>query len=252
MNPTSTSTSQRRFPRASCGARRPRPTRSRARRSPTAPARRIWHRFSHTPGLVHGGETGDVACDHYRRFREDVALMRDLGLTAYRFSIAWGRVLPEGTGRGQRAGPRLLSPAGRRAPRGRHRAGGDALPLGPPGGARRSRRLAQPRRRGVVRRVRARRVPRPRRPRPDVGDAERAVGRDRRGLPPRRAGARPPQPLRGADRRRTTCCAPTARRSTRTGPRESTRSASWSTSSRSTRRRTRRPTSPRRAAPTPT
>ena len=59
----------------------------------------IWHRFSHTPGLVHGGENGDVACDHYSRFREDVALMKDLGLTAYRFSIAWGRVLPEGTGR---------------------------------------------------------------------------------------------------------------------------------------------------------
>jgi beta-glucosidase len=59
----------------------------------------IWHRFAHTPGLVHGGDTGDVACDHYRRFREDVALMKSLGLTAYRFSIAWARVLPEGTGR---------------------------------------------------------------------------------------------------------------------------------------------------------
>ena len=59
----------------------------------------IWHRFSHTPGLVHGNETGDVACDHYRRFRDDVLLMKELGLTAYRFSIAWGRVLPEGIGR---------------------------------------------------------------------------------------------------------------------------------------------------------
>jgi len=59
----------------------------------------IWHRFSHTPGRVRDGDTGDVACDHYRRFREDVALMRELGLGAYRFSIAWGRVLPEGTGR---------------------------------------------------------------------------------------------------------------------------------------------------------
>ena len=57
-----------------------------------------WHRFAHTPGRIHDGDTGDVACDHYRRFREDVALMRELGLTAYRFSIAWGRVLPEGTG----------------------------------------------------------------------------------------------------------------------------------------------------------
>ena len=59
----------------------------------------IWHRFSHTPGRVTDGDTGDVACDHYRRFRDDVALMRELGLTSYRFSVAWGRVLPEGTGR---------------------------------------------------------------------------------------------------------------------------------------------------------
>ena len=58
----------------------------------------IWHRFAHTPGLVANGDTGDVACDHYRRFREDVALMKELGLTAYRFSVSWSRVLPEGTG----------------------------------------------------------------------------------------------------------------------------------------------------------
>ncbi|MFZ0790373.1 MAG: family 1 glycosylhydrolase, partial [Chromatiaceae bacterium] len=58
----------------------------------------IWHRFAHTPGLVSNGDTGDLACDHYRRFRDDVALMADLGLGAYRFSVAWGRVLPEGRG----------------------------------------------------------------------------------------------------------------------------------------------------------
>jgi beta-glucosidase len=58
----------------------------------------IWHRFAHTPGMTANGETGDVACDHYRRFAEDVRLMRDLELTAYRFSIAWGRVLPAGRG----------------------------------------------------------------------------------------------------------------------------------------------------------
>jgi beta-glucosidase len=58
----------------------------------------IWHRFSHTPGMTAGGDTGDLACDHYRRAAEDVALMRELGLTAYRFSIAWGRVLPAGRG----------------------------------------------------------------------------------------------------------------------------------------------------------
>jgi len=64
----------------------------------------IWHRFSHTPNLVHGGDTGDVACDHYRRYGADVALMRSLGMNAYRFSIAWGRVLPEGRGPVNRAG----------------------------------------------------------------------------------------------------------------------------------------------------
>jgi len=64
----------------------------------------IWHRFSHTPGMVRDGDTGDVACDHYRRAADDVGLMRSLGLQAYRFSIAWGRVLPEGTGRGNQRG----------------------------------------------------------------------------------------------------------------------------------------------------
>jgi beta-glucosidase len=59
----------------------------------------IWHRFSHTPGLVANGDTGDVACDHYHRYEADIALMRTLGLTAYRFSISWSRVFPEGKGR---------------------------------------------------------------------------------------------------------------------------------------------------------
>jgi beta-glucosidase len=57
-----------------------------------------WHRFVRTPGRVTNGETGDLACDHYRRYREDVSLMRELGLNAYRFSISWSRILPEGTG----------------------------------------------------------------------------------------------------------------------------------------------------------
>ncbi|HET7704745.1 MAG TPA: GH1 family beta-glucosidase [Thermoanaerobaculia bacterium] len=64
----------------------------------------IWHRFSHTPGRTNNGDTGDVACDHYRRFREDVVLMRDLGLRAYRFGIAWTRIFPEGKGRVNQAG----------------------------------------------------------------------------------------------------------------------------------------------------
>jgi len=64
----------------------------------------IWHRFLRTPGLTKDGDTGDVACDHYQRMEDDVALMKRLGLTAYRFSIAWGRVLPEGRGRVNEAG----------------------------------------------------------------------------------------------------------------------------------------------------
>ena len=59
----------------------------------------IWDRFSHTPGKVKNDGTGDVACDHYHRFEEDIALMRRLGLKAYRFSTSWSRILPSGRGR---------------------------------------------------------------------------------------------------------------------------------------------------------
>jgi beta-glucosidase len=59
----------------------------------------IWQRFVHTPGLTPSGDHADVACDHYRRYEADVKLMAGLGLTAYRFSVAWGRVLPAGRGR---------------------------------------------------------------------------------------------------------------------------------------------------------
>ncbi|MEU6055603.1 GH1 family beta-glucosidase [Streptomyces xanthochromogenes] len=58
----------------------------------------IWDTFSHTPGRTDGGDTGDVAVDHYHRMREDVALMADMGLTAYRFSVSWSRVQPTGRG----------------------------------------------------------------------------------------------------------------------------------------------------------
>lgn len=53
----------------------------------------IWDVFSHTPGAVVNGDNGDVACDHYHRYREDVALMADLGLSTYRFSVSWPRVM---------------------------------------------------------------------------------------------------------------------------------------------------------------
>ncbi|WNO71031.1 GH1 family beta-glucosidase [Streptomyces sp. AM8-1-1] len=58
----------------------------------------IWDTFSHTPGAVDNGDTGDVACDHYHRWPEDISLMRQLGVGAYRFSIAWPRIVPGGDG----------------------------------------------------------------------------------------------------------------------------------------------------------
>lgn len=64
----------------------------------------IWHRFSHQPGKIDNNDHGDVACDHYRRRSEDVRLMHELGLQSYRFSIAWGRILPAGTGQVNQAG----------------------------------------------------------------------------------------------------------------------------------------------------
>ena len=58
----------------------------------------IWDAFSHEPGRVFENHNGDIACDHYHRWAEDVAIMRELGVDAYRLSIAWPRILPEGTG----------------------------------------------------------------------------------------------------------------------------------------------------------
>lgn len=64
----------------------------------------IWDRFCRVPGAIAGGETADVACDHYHRWRDDVENMRDLGLNAYRFSTAWARLFPAGKGRLNRKG----------------------------------------------------------------------------------------------------------------------------------------------------
>ena len=64
----------------------------------------IWDRFAHTPGKILDGSNGDVACDQYHRYPEDVALLRDLGFGAYRFSIAWPRVVPDASGAVNRAG----------------------------------------------------------------------------------------------------------------------------------------------------
>ncbi|MEW1631336.1 GH1 family beta-glucosidase [Streptomyces sp. NPDC089173] len=64
----------------------------------------IWDTFSHTPGKVDGGDTGDIACDHYHRTGEDIGLIKQVGADAYRFSIAWPRVVPGGDGPVNKAG----------------------------------------------------------------------------------------------------------------------------------------------------
>ena len=58
----------------------------------------IWDRFSHTPGKIDNADTGDVACDHYHHWADDIKLMKELGLQAYRFSVAWPRIFPNGRG----------------------------------------------------------------------------------------------------------------------------------------------------------
>jgi len=64
----------------------------------------IWDRFSHDPGNTFNSDTGDVACDHYHRWREDIDIMADLGINGYRFSIAWPRILPSGSGNVNQSG----------------------------------------------------------------------------------------------------------------------------------------------------
>ena len=64
----------------------------------------IWDAFSHTPGKVLNGDTGDIACNHYHRWKEDIQLVKDLGCKTYRFSIAWPRILPHGRGKVNQAG----------------------------------------------------------------------------------------------------------------------------------------------------
>ncbi|MEV0156113.1 GH1 family beta-glucosidase [Micromonospora sp. NPDC050686] len=64
----------------------------------------IWDTFAHSPGRIADGSTGDVACDHYHRYADDVALLAGLGVSGYRFSIAWPRVQPTGTGAANPAG----------------------------------------------------------------------------------------------------------------------------------------------------
>ncbi len=71
--------------------------------------RSIWDDFVRQKGRIADGSTGDVACDHYHRFREDAALMAEMGIRHYRFSISWARILPEGTGRIEKRGLQFYS-----------------------------------------------------------------------------------------------------------------------------------------------
>ena len=64
----------------------------------------IWDTYSHIPGNMKNNDTGDIAIDHYRRYKEDIQIMKELGATAYRFSIAWSRIFPNGTGEANLAG----------------------------------------------------------------------------------------------------------------------------------------------------
>src|SRR5688500_951680 len=64
----------------------------------------VWDMYCRKPGMVWSGHSGDVSCDHYHRYREDVGLMQQIGLQAYRLSISWPRVLPTGTGKPNLAG----------------------------------------------------------------------------------------------------------------------------------------------------
>ena len=230
-----------------CGAPPRRPTRSKARRWPTAPARDL------APLCAHARPDGRRP-DRRRRLRPlpphagGRALMQRPGPAPPTASASPGAACcPRAAARVNAAGLGFYERLVDALARARHRAAGDALPLGPAGRARRPRRLAQPRHRRLVRRLRARRSRAPRRPRAEWSDAERALGRDRRRLPARRARAGPHEPLRGADRR-----APPAARARRGRAglprrRRTRRSASSSTSSPSTRRPTRRRRSRRTA-----
>jgi beta-glucosidase len=69
----------------------------------------IWDQYVKVPGAIDNGDTGDTACDHYNRWREDVDIMKSLGLNAYRFSIGWSRVMPRGRGKVNKKGLEFYS-----------------------------------------------------------------------------------------------------------------------------------------------
>jgi beta-glucosidase len=72
----------------------------------------MWDAFARTPGAIHDGSNAEVAVDHYHRYRDDVQLMKQLAARAYRFSIAWPRIFPEGAGKPNRKGVGFYSRLG--------------------------------------------------------------------------------------------------------------------------------------------
>ena len=144
----------------------------------------IWDTFCRLPGAIDNGDTGDVACDHYHRWPEDVALMRELGVGAYRFSLSWPRVLPGGTGAVNPAGLAFYDRLVDALLEAGIRPFVTALPLGPAAGAAGPRRLAGPGHRRCAGRVRRRGRRGARRPGAGLVHRQRAalLGLDR---PPR-------------------------------------------------------------------
>ena len=169
----------------------------------------VWDTFSHTPGKVRGGDTGDIACDFYHRHEQDLDLMQELGVGAFRFSVAWPRVQPDGFGASNLPGLDFY----RSLVEGLHDRGivpvPHAVPLGSAAGARGSRRLGQPRDRGALRRLRAAGCRGARRHRRALDHAERTAGRRHtRGI----ASVRTPRGTsmtHSLPPRRTTCCSDT-------------------------------------------
>ncbi len=106
--------------------------------------RSIWDTFTHQPGRITHGDTGDIACDDYHRFADDIALAARLNAGAYRFSISWPRIQPDGRGSANPAGLAHYSRVVDDAAGARDHAAGDALPLGPAAGAAGQGRLGHP------------------------------------------------------------------------------------------------------------
>ena len=133
-----------------------------------------WDVFAAKPGTIVDGHSPAVACDHYHRMPQDVALMKELGIDSYRFSLSWPRIQPGGSGPGEPGRAGLLRPAAGRAPGQRDFPDGDPLPLGHAAAPGRGRRLAEQGHRlpaGGIRRHRRGRVRGPGGP---LGDHQRA------------------------------------------------------------------------------